>query len=77
MTTAEQVNRTTGARPQSIDIAGTRWPIYKLEAIAAGLFTLLLAFVLIQSLQVAVLSAATVAAVAWIVGLVRQTSRSE
>ena len=62
---------------RTIEIAGTAWPLYKLEAlVAAGIVFLLLA-VVVQSLQVAVLAAAAIAVVVWIAGLARQAPRSE
>ncbi|MFQ6393919.1 hypothetical protein ACLMAJ_10710 [Nocardia sp. KC 131] len=62
--------------PSTVDIAGTAWPTYKLEALAAGLVTCLILAVITGSLQVAVLVAAAVAGARWIGGLAgkRRTS---
>lgn len=49
----------------TIDIAGTAWPLYKLEALAAGLIVGVLLALLTGSLQIAVLTAAAVAALRW------------
>ncbi len=54
-----------------MDIAGTAWPVYKLEAVAAGLVTALLLALITGSAQTAVLAAATVAALRWITGALR------
>ncbi len=76
MTTVERSGFDASSRLPVVDIAGTAWPIYKLEAIAAGLIVFLIALVVVQSLQIAVLGAATVATALWTIGLVRQTSGS-
>jgi len=49
----------------TVDIAGTAWPLYKLEAIAAGLVVFLLVLTVTQTLQPAVLTAAGAAVVVW------------
>ncbi|MFE7802991.1 hypothetical protein [Nocardia sp. NPDC057440] len=54
--------------PSTVDIAGTAWPTYKLEALAAGLVTCLILALITGSLQVAVLVAAAVAGARWIIG---------
>ena len=82
MTTAEQATRSArfrsvSPRPASFDIAGSPWPTYKIDAVVAGLLTLMVVLLIAQSLQVAVLSAAAVAALTWIVQSVRQTTRSQ
>ncbi|CAM4513329.1 hypothetical protein NONI108955_39475 [Nocardia ninae] len=69
------------ARSATIDIAGSAWPLYKLEALAAGLVTCLILVLITGSPQVAVLIAAAVGATRWIVGLavarrsIQRTSR--
>ncbi len=64
---------TRGVR--KIDIAGSQWPVYKLEALALGVLTGLVVVLVTGSPQVAVLSAAAVAALRWIatglLGLIR------
>ncbi len=55
----------THATIETVDIAGTAWPLYKLEAIAAGLLVFLLILTLTQVLQTAVLTAAGAAVVVW------------
>ncbi|PXX62387.1 hypothetical protein DFR70_107255 [Nocardia tenerifensis] len=57
------------ARSATVDIAGTAWPLYKLEALAAALVTCLILAVITGSPQVAVLVAAAVGATRWLVGL--------
>lgn len=54
-----------------IDLAGSAWPVYKLEALAAGLATLLALALIVGSAQVAVLAAAAVGSLVWITGLLR------
>jgi len=58
------------ARARTVDIAGTRWPVYKLEALALALLTCLLLLLIIGSPQVAVLAATAVGALRWTVALV-------
>ncbi|WP_327114615.1 hypothetical protein OHB12_35045 [Nocardia sp. NBC_01730] len=53
----------------TIEIAGTAWPVYKLEALAAGLVIGLILVLVTGSPQIAVLAAAAVGAARWIVGL--------
>ncbi|NMN94917.1 hypothetical protein [Antrihabitans stalactiti] len=60
----------------TVDIAGTAWPVYKLEAIAAGLAVFLVAMLIVGSMQVAVLGASALAAGVWLVGSVRQATRA-
>jgi hypothetical protein len=49
----------------TVDIAGTAWPLYKLEALAAGLLTFLVVLVVAQTLQPAVLTAAAATVLVW------------
>lgn len=51
-----------------VDIAGTRWPVYKLEALGAGLLSLLAAALVLGSLQAGVLLGAAVGALLWTLG---------
>ena len=60
----------------TVDIAGTAWPVYKLEAIAAGLAVFLVAMLIVGSMQVAVVGASALAAGVWLVGSVRQATRA-
>lgn len=64
MTTAgySRPSRTRGA---AIDIAGTAWPMYKIEALVAALLVFLTVLVVTQAMQSAVLVAAGVAVVVW------------
>lgn len=55
----------------TVNIAGTAWPVYKLEALALGLVTALLLLLITGSAQTAVLAAATALAVRWIFGVLR------
>ncbi|WP_194819469.1 hypothetical protein [Nocardia sp. XZ_19_385] len=54
--------------PHTVDIAGSAWPVFKLEALAAGLLAGLILALVIGSLQVAVLVGAAVAAGRWALG---------
>ncbi|MFE3444833.1 hypothetical protein ACFXNW_17525 [Nocardia sp. NPDC059180] len=67
-------SRALPARPASIDIAGSAWPVYKLEALVAGLLAGLALALIVGSAQVAVLAAAAVSSLVWVVGLVRAHS---
>ncbi|WP_327096908.1 hypothetical protein OIE68_44725 [Nocardia vinacea] len=55
-------------RAAAVDIAGSAWPMYKLEAIALGLLICLALALITGSLQVAVLVAAGVGTGRWVVG---------
>lgn len=50
----------------TVDVAGTLWPVFKLEAIAAGLLVLLIAGLIVGSAQVAVLAAAATGTATWL-----------
>ncbi|MCA1006808.1 hypothetical protein LCL87_13870 [Rhodococcus hoagii] len=65
MTTAALPRRAHGRPGVTVDLAGTAWPLYKLEALAAGLVIFLLVLTVTQVLQTAVLTAAGVAVVVW------------
>ena len=54
-----------------LDIAGSPWPVFKLEALAAGLIVFLIALVVGASMQIAVLGGAALATSAWVVGRLR------
>ncbi|MEV6280617.1 hypothetical protein [Nocardia sp. NPDC051832] len=54
--------------PHTVDIAGSAWPVFKLEALAAGLVAGLVLALVIGSSQVAVLVGAAVAAGRWALG---------
>jgi len=64
MTTLDSPSREV-AREDHIDIAGTAWPLYKLEAVAVGLIALLVLFLVTGTAQTAVLTAAAAATVVW------------
>ncbi|WP_405162329.1 hypothetical protein OG203_39550 [Nocardia sp. NBC_01499] len=57
------------ARSATIEIAGSAWPLYKLEAVAAALVICLILALITGSPQVAVLIAATVGAARWLLGI--------
>ncbi|WP_067829357.1 hypothetical protein [Nocardia inohanensis] len=59
------------SRAATVDIAGTPWPVYKLEALAAGLVAALTLALITGSPQIAVLAAATIAAARWLIGFAR------
>jgi len=53
------------SRVTGIDLAGTEWPLYKLEALAVGVLVLLALFVVTGTAQIAVLGAAATTTVTW------------
>lgn len=57
--------RTVARGAQQVDIAGVRWPVYKVEALALALLTGLVLLLVTGSAQAAVLVAAAVAALRW------------
>ncbi|MEV6226020.1 hypothetical protein AB0M13_30615 [Nocardia fluminea] len=67
---------TSSAPSATVDIAGSAWPVYKLEALVVALVVGALLLLIIGSPQVAVLAAAAVAAVRWTVGATRTASRN-
>ncbi|WP_054812261.1 hypothetical protein [Nocardia arizonensis] len=54
--------------PHSVDIAGTAWPVYKLEAVAVGLILCLVLGMITASAQFGVLAGASLAAIRWALG---------
>ncbi len=66
---------TSPAGSATVDIAGSAWPVYKLEALVAALVVGALLLLIVGSPQVAVLAGASVAAVRWTVGAARTASR--
>jgi hypothetical protein len=58
-----------------VPIAGVPWPLYKLVALAAGLVALIVVGVVTASAAPAVLTAAGVTTVVWVVFGVRRASR--
>lgn len=65
MTTAALPRRSRGRSGATVDLAGTAWPLYKLEALAAGLLVFVLVLAVTQVLQPAVLTAAGVTVIVW------------
>ncbi|MBF6475751.1 MULTISPECIES: hypothetical protein [Nocardia] len=57
------------ARSATIDIAGSAWPVYKLDALFVGLAAFLVLALITGSLQIAVLVAAALGAARWLIGL--------
>lgn len=53
------------AHVNTIDIAGTAWPVYKIEALVLGALVFLGALALSASLQFAVLASAASTVLAW------------
>ncbi|MFD4293968.1 hypothetical protein ACFWPA_11865 [Rhodococcus sp. NPDC058505] len=49
----------------TLDIAGTAWPLYKLEALVVGVLVFLTVLIVVQALQPAVLVAAGATVVVW------------
>ncbi|MGC5164739.1 hypothetical protein ACLQ3J_18655 [Rhodococcus sp. DT1] len=64
MTTLESPTR-DAARDSHIDIAGSAWPMYKLEALAVGFLVLVALLVLTGTAQTAVLTAAAATTLVW------------
>ncbi|MGW0004396.1 hypothetical protein [Nocardia grenadensis] len=58
-----------------VDIAGSRWPVYKLEALIVGLLVFLVAAVVLGSAQTGVLLGAAVGALLWSAGWWRSARR--
>lgn len=54
--------------PSSVDIAGTAWPVYKLEALVAGLVTCLILALITGSAQLGVLIGAAILVTRWSIG---------
>lgn len=52
----------------AVDIAGTRWPLYKLEALVIALLTILVLGLVTGSAQTAVLVGTAVGALLWAMG---------
>ncbi len=73
----ERMTTVHRARPQTIDLAGSAWPVYKLEALAAGLITLVVLAMIVGSPQLAVLAGAAVAAARWSLGAFAARRASE
>lgn len=63
MTTVD--HRRAGAPLPTVDLAGTAWPLYKLEALALGVLLFLAVLVITRTLQTAVLAAAASTVVVW------------
>lgn len=61
--------------PAAVDIAGSRWPVYKLEALIVGLLVCLVVAVVLGSVQAGVLLGAAVGALLWSTGWWRTTHR--
>ncbi|BCK56994.1 hypothetical protein [Nocardia wallacei] len=74
MAVVDPISRPAASR-RTIDIAGTPWPLYKLEALVLGAVVLAVLALVTGSPQVAVLAGAAVATVRWVVGAVG-TARS-
>ncbi len=58
---------TAGRHGQYVPIAGVPWPVYKLVALATGLVTLLVVGVVTGNAAAAVLTAAGLSTVVWLV----------
>ena len=67
MTTSDTpIPHVTGSRPpRTVDLDGTAWPLYKLEALAVGLLVFVAVLIITEAVPVAVLTAAAVAVVVW------------
>ncbi|MEU1982677.1 hypothetical protein [Nocardia sp. NPDC019395] len=71
--TASHTLETRGAvrAGAEVDIAGSRWPVYKLEALGVGLLALVVAALVFGSPQAGVLLGSGVGAVLWTLGWLR------
>ncbi|RDI49787.1 hypothetical protein [Nocardia mexicana] len=74
MAVVDPTSRPAIASRQVIDIAGTPWPVYKLEALALAVVTCLILALITGSLQVAVLTAAAAGSLRWIIGAMRTSA---
>ncbi|WP_063062513.1 hypothetical protein [Nocardia sienata] len=61
--------------PAVVDIAGSRWPVYKLEALIVGSLVFLVVAVVLGSVQAGVLLGAAVGALLWSTGRWRMAHR--
>lgn len=61
-------------RTDGVDLAGTIWPLYKLEAVAAGFLTFAVVLLVTGAAQPAVLGAAAIATLTWWIRLARTRS---
>jgi len=52
-------------RPNTVDIAGIAWPVYKVEALVLGIAIFVGTLALTTSLQIAVLTSAATTVLAW------------
>ena len=68
-------SRTAVHGAAAVEIAGSRWPVYKLEALVVGLLVFLVAALVPGSVQTGVLLGAAVGALLWSVGWWRATRR--
>ncbi|MGX1807820.1 hypothetical protein ACWIGI_19040 [Nocardia sp. NPDC055321] len=68
--------RRTRAHGATVDIAGSAWPVFKLEALGLGLVVALLLLLITGTAQTAVLAGATVLALRWIAGAARPADRT-
>lgn len=50
---------------ETIDLAGTAWPLYKIEALVVGVLVFLTVLVVTLAMQPAVLTAAAAAVLTW------------
>ncbi|MEV3959810.1 hypothetical protein AB0M34_02765 [Nocardia sp. NPDC050193] len=67
--------RAAARGPAVVDIAGSRWPVYKLEALVVGLLVFLVGTVVPGSAQTGVLLGAAVGALLWSTGWWRSARR--
>lgn len=68
MTTVDRMLAPRSGAPRSahtVDLAGTAWPLYKLEALAVGVLVFVVILATTATLQPAVLAAAAATVTAW------------
>lgn len=68
-------SQTVGRGARKVDIAGSQWPVYKLEALALGVLAGLVLVLVTGSPQVAILTAATFATLRWTAAVVARLLR--
>lgn len=64
---APRVRGAESPRSASVELAGTAWPLFKLEALALGFVALLVLLLVTGSAATAVLGGAGLAAARWVV----------
>ncbi|WP_227982962.1 hypothetical protein [Nocardia spumae] len=74
MTTVGPIVRRAPRVTHTVVLAGVRWPVYKLEALALGLVLALILGLILGSAQIAILAGAALATVRWVAGAAARRS---